>query len=322
MTEQPKKLAILHSRATAPGTRHHMVSVIADDLAELGVEVVHLYGTGKFVPADAIFVHVDRSVVPEDVVRFAARYPRQINPLARDIRKRTFADGLLEPGDSYGGPVIVKSDLNYGGAPELTNRTLAERAMAKAGRMLTRQPEIRILTKSDYRVFPSLSDVPPGYFGLGNVVQKLMLEKDGEKNVLREYIFLGNRHFENVERSASEIITEDEHVSCQPFTPHPRLLNMRRRLKLDYGKIDYVMAGGEPFIFDANKTMGLGDKAGTEAFGEGNRAMLRAFAEELLLILSDPDYRFHATLERRAGGRGRKGRPARHPHAARTAARA
>lgn len=322
MTEQPKKLAILHSRSTPPGGRHHMVSVIADNLSELGVEVIHLYGTGRFVPADAVFVHVDRSVVPRDVVRFAARYPRQINPLALDIRKRSFADGLLKAGDSYGGPVIVKSDLNYGGAPEFADLSLAERALAKAGRMLTRQPDIRILTKADYRVFPSLSDVPQGYFGAGNVVQKLMLEKDGEKNLLREYMFLGNRHFENVERSAGAIITEDEHVSCHPFEPHPRLLNMRRRLKLDYGKIDYVMIDGEPFIFDANKTMGLGDKAGTEDFGEGNRAMLRAFADEVLRILNDPDYRFHATIERRTGARGRKGRPARHPHAARTAARA
>ena len=30
------------------------------------------------------------------------------------------------------------------------------------------------------------------------------------------------------------------------------------RLGLDYGKIDYVMSNGEPFVFDVNKTLGLG----------------------------------------------------------------
>lgn len=130
--------------------------------------------------------------------------------------------------------------------------------------------------------------MPAGYFSAGNVVQKLMLEKQDGKNVLREYIFLGDLHFENIELSASEIITEDEHVSCLPFTPHPRLLDMRRRLKLDYGKIDYVLVDGVPFIFDANKTLGLGEKSGTPEFGEGMHQMLRAFSGEICRMLDTP----------------------------------
>ena len=70
--------------------------------------------------------------------------------------------------------------------------------------------------------------------------------------------------------------------------PHPRLLNLRHRMKLDYGKIDYVMIDGEPFIFDANKTMGLGSKAGTEAFGDGVNRMLKAFAEEIASSMEAP----------------------------------
>ena len=288
MSDRPRRLAILHSRSTPRGARHHMISQIEIHLNALGVETVHLYGTRHYEPADAIFVHVDLSVVPDQVRRFAARYPMQINAGARDIRKTSFADGLLDSWNTYDAPVIVKSDLNYGGVPEFFERGLLDRLARKIGRVLTGKPAPKIASKSDYRVFSTLAAVPPELFGEGNVVQKLLLEKDGDKNLLREYIFLGRLHYENIERSSSEIITEDDHVSCEPFVPHPRLLNLRHRMKLDYGKIDYVMIDGEPFIFDANKTMGLGSKAGTEAFGDGFNRMLKAFAEEIASSMEAP----------------------------------
>ncbi|MDP1555551.1 MAG: hypothetical protein Q8L84_08840 [Hyphomonas sp.] len=287
MTERPKRLAILHSRAAPRGTRHHMIVVIADRLREMGIEVVDLYGTDHFVPADAVFVHVDISVVPPSLQRFAQRYPIRINAGACDIRKRRFADGLLARGSDYPAPVIVKSDLNYGGAPEFHELSLRDRAVRRARRMLAGQPRPRIVSKADYRIFPTLDSVPADYFTGDNVVQKLLLEKDGTKNLLREYMFLGDLHYENIERSDETIITEDEHVSCLPFTPHPRLRALRLKLGLDYGKIDYVMIGGEPFIFDANKTIGLGAKSQTDQFGEGVNEMLQAFAASLFSLLNN-----------------------------------
>ena len=288
MTVSPRRLAVLHSRFTPPGAPHHMISVIERYLRDLGVEVVHLYSPHRFVPADAILVHVDLSVVPDNVASFAAKYPIQINAGARDIRKTSFADGLLERWNTYDAPVIVKSDLNYGGLPELQSRSLANRALEKALRLLSRRPAPKVLNKSDYRVYPTLADVPGELFAEGTVVQKFLTEKDGDRNLLREYIFLGNLHYQNIERSTQAIISEDEHVSCEPFVPHPRLMNLRQRLKLDYGKIDYVMVNDEPFIFDANKTMGLGEKLGTADFGVGVHRMLKAFAAEIRAALLAP----------------------------------
>src|SRR5437588_9071793 len=42
-------------------------------------------------------------------------------------------------------------------------------------------------------------------------------------------------------------------------TPSPEVFEVRRRLKLDYGKIDYVMYGSTPIVLDVNKTMGAGN---------------------------------------------------------------
>ncbi len=287
MTASGKRLAILHSKRAQPGARHHMVMMIADFLTEMGVEIVHLHGTERFEPADAVFVHVDLSVVPEAYLSFAQRYPKQINAQARDIRKRAFADGLLESGDVYPAPVIVKSNLNYGGLPEQNERSLLERASQKVRGLLSGSTPTRVLAKEDYKIYPKLADVPAQYFDSDHIVQKLILEKRGEMNLLREYFFLGDCAFENIESSAEVIITEDDHVSCLPFAPHPRLLEIRKRLHLDYGKIDYVMTQSGPFVFDVNKTIGLGEFGNNGMFAQDVLDMLRAFAGEIRRMLHD-----------------------------------
>lgn len=284
MTARRRRLAILHSRGSDPGTRVHMVMEIADRLQELGVEVVHLYGTSRFEPADAIFVHVDLSVVPREYLEFARRYPIRFNDKGADIRKRGFVDGLLTAGSDYPLPVIVKSNLNYGGAPEQKERSMLERAAHRLRRMAEGAPA-RTQTKDDYRIYPSLSKVPASSFSSDMIVQKLILEKDGDKNLLREYFFFDDMHYQNFERSSDIIITEDEQLGCKPFVPHPKLLEVRRRLQLDYGKIDYVMSNGEPFIFDANKTLGMGVKGNTDEFSPDFAAMLKAFAERIDVII-------------------------------------
>ena len=93
---------------------HHLAQVWRED----GLEVVYLYGIERFVPADLVLVHVDLTVVPESYLEFAARYPIVLNGRVQDIRKTVTSRYLVQPGDDWDGPVIVKSDLNCGGAAE------------------------------------------------------------------------------------------------------------------------------------------------------------------------------------------------------------
>lgn len=291
MSYRRHRVAILHTPEMAEGARVHLVCIIEDALTRLGVEVVNLYGTEEFVPADLLFVHYDRSVVPAHVSSFARKYQRRINADAIDIRKHTYADGLLTRDSAYDGRVIVKSTLNYGGQPETNSRSLLTRIRQRATRLAGLDSAPLIHSKQDYKIFEHLSDVPAPYFSQHHIVQQLQPERDGDKNILREYIFLGNNHYENVERSSDVIITEDENVSCRPFNPHPRLLEMRRKLNLDYGKIDYTMIDGTPFIFDANKTLGLGEYVDTDAASVEYISMLHAFALEIVRLVNDPDFR-------------------------------
>ena len=246
MSNSKARLAIINELSYSPGDRRHMIVLIEEALEAMGVEIVHITKASGYVPADAVFVHIDQS--------------------------------------------IVKSNLNYAGMPERNaarqQGPIARRLLSRVANRLHRQSKYTIQSKEDYRIYPTLSDVPRHYFRNDYVVQKFMAENDGEKNVLREYIFLGDLHYQNIERSDKLIITEDEHVSCEPFEPHPHLLATRRKLGLDYGKIDYTLINGEPFIFDANKTLGLGEYGDSEWLADDVAKMLRAFAGEVFRLVT------------------------------------
>jgi hypothetical protein len=289
MTNFKPRLAVINELSYTPGERRHLIVLIEDMLKEMGVDVVHITKAHGYIPANAAFVHIDQSIVSPEARALALRYPLSVNAYATDIRKSRYVDGLLGKNDSYDGRVIVKSNLNYAGMPERAAArqygSFSQRLINRIGNRLKRHSEYAIQSKADYRIYPKLSDVPDHYFRDDYVVQKFMPETDGDKNILREFIFFGGLYYQNIERSTNLIITEDEHVSCEPFNPHPRLLATRRKLGLDYGKIDFTLINGEPFIFDANKTLGLGEFGDSELLANDYRAMLRAFAEELFRML-------------------------------------
>ena len=70
------------------------------------------------MPADLVLLHVNLSVVPDEYLELASRYPIVVNGKAKDIRKSTYSTLRVTRDDPYAGPVIVKSNLNYAGVPE------------------------------------------------------------------------------------------------------------------------------------------------------------------------------------------------------------
>ena len=82
-------------------------------------KIYYLFGTKKYITADLAILHVDLSVVPELYIDFAGRYPAVLNVKIRDIRKSTFSTNRVTLDEGYEGRVIVKSNLNFAGQPEL-----------------------------------------------------------------------------------------------------------------------------------------------------------------------------------------------------------
>ena len=114
-----KRIAILfHENARGRDPRDYAIHSLASFWEEDGHRVTLLYGVKKFVSADVVIVHVDLSVVPQEYLDFAARYPAALNGRVGDVRKSSFSANLVDAANPYAGPVIVKSNLNYAGIPE------------------------------------------------------------------------------------------------------------------------------------------------------------------------------------------------------------
>src|SRR6266513_2050358 len=119
MNTAHRTIAILfHENNRKEDLSSYAIAFLAEFWQQDGNQVRYLFGTRKFVPADLLLIHVDLSVVPDEYLEFASRYPIALNRAAKDIRKSQVSTNLVRQGDSYLGRVIVKSDLNYGGFPE------------------------------------------------------------------------------------------------------------------------------------------------------------------------------------------------------------
>lgn len=243
-----KTIAILFHEAQAAAEIHnYLITYYAKIWQSCGARIVLLLGIGKFVPADLIVVHVDLSVVPEEYLTFAARYPIAVNGQVRDIRKSAISQNLLTQGCDYRGPVIVKSDCNYAALPE---KQLYPNALNLAEQLFK--------SPLGYKVYEDFSQVPEPLTRMpGIVIEKFLPEiKNGLYHV-RFYNFLGNKG--NCMRIAATapVVHISHAVAVEQIPFDPRIEQLRRAYNFDYGKFDYVERDGQIILFDANKTTGF-----------------------------------------------------------------
>jgi hypothetical protein len=225
----------------------YLITSFAEIWRTLGIEVVHLFGVDEFVPADLLIAHVDLSVVPQEYVDFARRYPNVLNGEVTDIRKASFSQLLVTREADYDGPVIVKTDLNYGAEPE--------RLLLVADR-----PELAECLPEEgfeYQIFDRIAAVPDRFFDPGGfVVEKFLPEVEGGLYHVRNYYFLGDRYTCERFVSADPIVRAGPQGTGESIEPDPGIVESRHRLKMDYGKLDYVIHEGEALLLDVNKTVG------------------------------------------------------------------
>ena len=243
-----------------------MVSKLSEIWRRDGFQVSFLFGArGRFVPADVLLVHVDLTVVPERYLALAERYPIALNAAVKDIRKSWICDHLVSPGEAYAGPVIMKSELNYGGFPERESGGRLKRLAAGLAARLS-PCRLRFRTPTDYKVFPNISAVPAACFRDRRfVVQKFLPEIEDGLYHVRHYTFLGDRA--RCSRSAGDhpIIKAANRLKWEEVEPHQEIIEIRRRFNLDYGKLDYTVHEGNVVLLDVNKTIGGAPKKGDSA---------------------------------------------------------
>ncbi len=261
MTLARRTIAILfHASATESRLPHYFITRLAEYWREDGHTVVFLFGVEEYVPADLVIVHVDLSVVPESYLEFARRYPIALNAQVRDIRKSTISSLRVHRGDAYDGAVIVKSNLNYAGAPERAAAEAAVRSGSWWQRLRKRFHEARALrlgSPLDYRIYASPRRVPRRYFAQPDlIVERFLPEIEHGMYCVRNFHFLGD-HLSCIRRRGKHPIVNGATVlDREPVEPHPEIVALRRELGFDYGKFDYVVVDGRAVLLDVNKTVG------------------------------------------------------------------
>ena len=258
----PRRIAILfHRNEDQPD--QYVIHHLARFWREEGHDVQYLFGTRRYVPADVVVVHVDLSVVPVRYLDFARRYPRTVNGRLVDIRKSRISAQLLGPDSEWDGPVIAKSDLNYGGKPEVRlGRTAAERRSYTIQRLADRYRAWRRrkpsgLSEAEYRIFDSPRAVPGSLWQSRDVVvERFLPELEGGLYHLRFVQLFGSRWRCTRVASPNPLIKAGSSVSATEVEPHDEVFQWQRKYGIDYGKVDYVVHDGRPVLLDVNKTVG------------------------------------------------------------------
>lgn len=254
------KIAVLAGPGDAIRSGSYLISALVAAWRGAGMEVSVLEGTDRFEPADVLVLHVDLTVVPKEYLALAARYPLVVNGLVRDISKRKISADVVDRSDGHDGPVIVKTDLNCGGVSE---HTLSSNRLFRA--FTARLPWTwtgKFLGRT-YPIFDSPSAVPRRVWNNSRLlVEKYVPEREGEYYCLRQWVFLGDREVSYRSLSRDPVVKARNVVRREDDVPVPQTLSdIRDRLGFDYGKFDYVIAGGAVHLLDANTTPTMGSRA-------------------------------------------------------------
>ena len=260
MNTAPRTIAILfHGNNRKHDLSSYAIAFLAEFWRQDGNRVRYLFGTRKFVPADLLLIHVDLSIVPDEYLEFASRYPIALNKVPKDIRKSQVSTNLVRRGDSYLGRVIVKSDLNSGGSPEqILRRNSSRWRQLLPNHFFPDNADSSSFGASfGYRIYDSVAEVPCADLEQNDiVVEKFLPEKEENLFFVRHYEFLGDRSTCTRLASRDPIVKDQTVVRIEEIDPHPEIVEARKRLNFDYGKFDYVLHDSRPVLLDTNKTTG------------------------------------------------------------------
>jgi hypothetical protein len=214
-------------------------------------------GPCRTLDATCGIVHYDRTEVPAAAVPEAPDTAVVWNRHVRNIGKRLVSTQQVTPGDGYQGPVIVKTDANSRAGPEL-----AEQSPWSWPRMRRRLVPLlgwrraHELPRGTYPILARPADVPAWVWQRRDlVVERFLPERAGTDYVLHYWLFAGTADCVLRLQGPTPVLkfrTSTSHAFLDAVPPSLR--GARARLRMDYGKIDYVMVDGQAVVLDANTT--------------------------------------------------------------------
>ncbi len=244
-----------------PGDRlgnHYFLSFLCARWRKAGVEIIVLDDPARVVEADAAVLHVNATRRPAGYERVLDCYPLVVNGRVRDISKRLISTQLVTRDAQYDGPVIVKTNRNCFGAPDLNSRRRSDRLGELRSRILDRLLPLRrsIRVGQSYPIYDRPRQVPRAvWWDRELVVEKFRPERRDGVYCLRTWIFFGSREKASLSTSHDPVVKRVNTIQSEFIADVPApIREARRRLGFDYGKFDFVIHEGEPILLDTNPT--------------------------------------------------------------------
>jgi hypothetical protein len=232
-------------------------SILVNCFKQHGLKVAAQIGLGSEEKSRCVFNHVDLTTTPEPYLDYFKTFPNGINTSLVDISKSLVChETLVTPNDGYQGAVIVKTNLNCGGAPELEG--IIRSGELPQGRKIQNYANARFMNPGNYPIFKNTNDVPLDVWKNPNlIVQQFRTEMDDHgRYCLRYWYVLGGKGFHTRIATDKPIVKGsnilDRKLLDEP-TP-PALLRAKELLGVDYGRFDYIVSNGEAVLFDVNRT--------------------------------------------------------------------
>lgn len=236
----------------------YMVYSLAERWKRAGHAVLVHRGLGTPPPGDLAIVNIDLTVIPADYRALFALYPRVVNGRVPDVSKSRFSADLLDRYSDWIGPVIVKTEANFGGKPERLLRSVAQREGLPCD--IPAGP-----VAEGYPVYASLREVPElAWRTPGLVVERFLPEKGAEgAYYCRHWIFFGDRDRSIRVRAAVPIIKSRDTLGAEEVPVPDALRRLREKLGFDFGKFDYLRHGERTVLIDANRSPSMPAEVGT-----------------------------------------------------------
>jgi hypothetical protein len=279
-------LVVVHTHPATPLMPiKYLVRELLPLWREMGIAAVEVPAPAFVPSARVALMHIDFTTPLPAYQRVASQYRRALNSHVGSIEKRVISRHLVTRGDGYDGPVIVKTNANYGGVIDYQTTRWSRPWITLASAARERLPwhcRARLRDKA-YRIYNRVRDVPtPVWYNPDLVVERLLCERDGDMYVLRSWNFLGDRGFVGVNRATSPIVQATTIVKrTLEHEPPPEIQQLRKDLNFDFGKFDFTIVDGVPHLLDANCTTTVGRASTWANFAERIRWLAPAI-EQLL----------------------------------------
>lgn len=244
-------VVVHHERDTPANVEEYLIADFAEVWRRDGHSVVHVAGARHLPEGDIAILHVDLSVVPRRYAAALSRFPLVLNADMRDIRKRRVSQAIAPRG--YDGAVIVKTNRNHGGRPDI-DRLRPWRARLARAVMRLAGPD---LPRGDYPVFATSAAVPLWLrWHPGVVVERYLPERAGDVYFARQSLFLGRREISWRLCGDQPVVRAARLIYEEEIATPAAIRDFRNAIGLDYGSVDYLVADGAVVVIDVGKTVG------------------------------------------------------------------